>query len=527
MQTLTTAEPIAPGAAEGGPGFPGILYPGPAPDEAAEDPDFFHDLHLDAVLTAVTSGREAFRLEPFLRARCPDTDCVAYRQAVFRDLEDEPTASAIRSFAAGMVETRESLNRLRKGHYFYEQRWWLLVAARAYCRAVRALRDELSALPLRSMALLGLRDMLHGYAASPALTALERDAEDAAAGLAEVRYRLRIAGPKITVGRVEAGAPDYGAEVLATFDRFRQGAGREYRFKFTDAPELNHVEAAVADRVARLFPAEFARLAAFADRHGSFIDPGVEQFDREAQFYLAYFEHMAKAGRAGGGFCYPEVAAGGDVIRAEDTFDLALATLLARSGGRIVTNDIELHPPERMVVVTGPNQGGKTTFARTVGQLMHLAALGVPVPGTRVSLPLVDRIHTLFEREEAVEDLVSKLEDDLRRMRAILAELTDRSAVVMNETFSSTTVADQSFINRRVLEAIGAVGAWCVIVTFLDELAALTPATVSMVSTVDSAEPARRTFRILRQPADGLAYAMTIAEKHELTYDQVVARARR
>ncbi len=526
MDTLMAPDGAAP--PEGGDAaYPGILYPGPAPAELAEDPAYFHDLHLDDVVRAVTSGRDRYRLEPFLRARCPDTACIAYRQAVFRDLEDEPTAAAVRAFASGMEEVRRCLERLCKIHYVHEGGWWFLQAGLAYCNAVTGLRDGLGARPLRSMALLGLRQVLDDYTASASFRDLDRDAAAVANGLAAIRYRLRIAGPRVAVGRVAPDAPDYGAEVLATFERFRQGDGREYRFKFSERPELNHVEAAVADRVALLFPAEFAALAAFSERHAAFTDSHVERFDREVQFYLGFMGHMLLARRAGGGFCYPDVADGGGEASVEGAFDLALAARLATGGRLVVVNDVELRPPERILVVTGPNQGGKTTLARTVGQLFHLAALGVPVPGRRARFPLVDGIYTLFEREETVEDLVSKLEDDLRRVRDILARITDRSLVVMNETFSSTTVADQSFINRRVLEAVAEAGAWCVTVTFLDELASLTPATVSMVSTVDPDEPARRTFRIVRRHADGRAYALAIAEKHRLTYPQVVARARR
>jgi DNA mismatch repair protein MutS len=508
------------------PRFHGILVnrPGHGPrDDRQEAPSLLADLRLDQVLERMTAGREEYRLEPFFHARLHDADAVRYRHEVLRDLEQQALLECVGAFAERMREMRAQRARADKLRYRRQKQRWFLDAVATYCQAVRSLASDLAGLDLRSHGFRWFGDFLGGYARSEALRSLAAETQAVCDALAEVNYSLQIRGGRVTVDRYE-GEPDYSAEVEQTFARFQQGAVKSYRVGFDAFLEMNHVEAKIVSLVARLYPEAFAALDSHYARHQGYLDETVARFDREVQFYLAYLELIAPLKAAGLRFCHPQVSVRAGEVHAVEAFDLALAAKLVGERSAVVCNDFALRDPERILVVTGPNQGGKTTFARMFGQLHYLASLGLPVPGTQARLHLPDRLFAHFEREEDIRTLSGKLEDELLRIRDILQQATGDSILVMNESFSSTTLDDALLLGTQVLAQVIQLGPRCVYVTFVDELASLGEATVSMVSTVAPDDPAVRTYKLVRRPADGLAYAAAIAERYGLTYQALKRR---
>ena len=488
-----------------------------------ESPAFFVDLNLDQIVDTITAGRNEYNLKPFFYTSMDDIRAIQYRHEIMQDLENDVLFAYIKSFSDKMRAVRLHITHAEMLYYKYQKDRWILEAILTYCDAVNRLQQDLFMVNLRSRGFLAFRDYLADYGSSDYFTSLLEQTQKLIADLSGIKYCLLIKGNAITVRHSEHEM-DYSAAVEETFQKFRQGTVKDYKVKFTDWTEMNHVEAGILDLVARLYPDTFSTLDDFCAKNRNYLDETLATFDREVQFYLAYLEYIATFKRAGLKLCYPRISSECKEVFNYEGFDLALAHKLINENASVVCNDLYLKDKERILVVSGPNQGGKTTFARTFGQLHYMASLGCPVPGREAQLFLFDKLFTHFEREENINNLRGKLQDDLIRIHEIMNQATSNSIIVMNEIFTSTTLHDAVFLGRKIIEKIVKLDLLCVFVTFIDELASSSEKSVSMVSSVVPENPTLRTFKIIRRRADGLAYALSIAEKYRLTYNCIMER---
>ncbi|MGC1374347.1 MAG: hypothetical protein WA824_19585, partial [Candidatus Sulfotelmatobacter sp.] len=343
--------------------------------DGEEAPEFFKDLNLDQVVQAITEGYKDYNLAPFFYVRLHELDAISYRQEVMQDFDDVRLMEAVKTFSAQMRATRERLKQAKDLYFKYAIERGFLAAVEIYCQAAARFLQCLGELDLRSRGFQAFREYLKEYVASSSFGNLATETEKLRLDLSSVKYSLLLKDDSITVRHYD-GESDYSATVEETFSKFRREAATDYQLKVPIREGMNHIQAEILDGVALLYPDVFRALDEFSTAHADYLDEAISRFDREIQFYVAYLTYVDKFRRASLTFCLPELSRTSKEIRDRPAFDIALAGKLIRENAAVVVNDFFLDGPERVFVVSGPNQGGKTTFARMFGQLHYLACLG-------------------------------------------------------------------------------------------------------------------------------------------------------
>ncbi|MFJ4654281.1 hypothetical protein ACIP5Y_23685 [Nocardia sp. NPDC088792] len=488
------------------------------------NPALISDLNLDRIFAEITASDSSETVDRLLRAPLLHSEDVEYRREVFADLSSPTLRAQLEAFSQSITSIRRHLLELATVSHSTLRCRLRLDVLHSYCQTVLSLHQGLNGIVLESRGLASWRDYLNAYVTRAAFTGLVSGCEAALADFGEIRYSMRFDDHRIVVVKA-SGAPDYAATVEGLFQPFTHGWAPAAQDSVPWSASVHPVEELVLDELVRLFPLPFHRMMEHSNSYSDFMDPVIDRVGSELQFYFSYLRLVDKLSAHGMEFCLPEVTDSFDGIRVHGAYDLALALKCIGQGEVPVTNDYHLAGNERIIVVTGPNQGGKTTFARTFGQVAYLATLGCPVPANRARMMLTDGVFSHFERREQASDAAGKLQSELTAIKETLDHSTERTIIILNESFSSTTTVDALYIGRQVLQKISERKSIAVFVTFLDELSGL-DGVVSMVAGIGG-DATLRTFRLERKPADGRAYAMALADQFDLSYDAIVGRVAR
>jgi hypothetical protein len=232
---------------------------------------------------------------------------------------------------------------------------------------------------------------------------------------------------------------------------------------------------ALSDLTSRGLNSTSSALAQSADHVRSFY----EMLRAELGFYLSCLNLRDRLTAKGGPVCFPDpdspvpdspvpVGAGHARLSARGLYDASLA--LSLEDGQAVGNDLQADG-RRLIMITGANQGGKSTLLRSAGQAFLMMQAGMFVPADSFAASVSTGIFTHFKREEDATMEMGKLDEELDRMSVIVGQITPGCLLLCNESFASTNEREGSEIARQVIRALTEDGIRIIFVTHLYDLA--------------------------------------------------------
>lgn len=231
-------------------------------------------------------------------------------------------------------------------------------------------------------------------------------------------------------------------------------------------------------------------------------EPGLPSSQGEADFPTSGGEPRLEAGRGGAEL---------------ETTNLIPLNLAIRSGREPVGND--LTGPVSLAVITGANQGGKTTFLRSVGIAQLLLQAGMFVPATSYRASLVGAVRTHFRRAEDADLRSGKLDEELTRMSAIIDRVRPGDLVLMNESFAATDEVEGSWIAADIIDALLAYRVRVLLVTHFHALAQhYQPRPGAVFLRAERLPDGRRSHRLVPGAPNPTSHGMDL-------FDQLFARA--
>jgi len=417
-----------------------------------------------------------------LAAPLADLAAIRARQAAAESLAaDAPLAEAIRARLRGLPDLERALARLSVGRFAPRD----LAAIRDGLLAAEAIAARLAeaplppALPVSPPAGLGpelaraLADPLpasaeeggliaRGYDgeldalrrlrddARGAVAALQRDLAQAW-GVASLKIRHHqqfgyLAELPAAAGERLLRAPPATDAAFAPIHR--QSMANARRFTCRALAELDRRIAEAAEQEAKREAAAVAHLVRAALSHGAAIAATARA--------LAALDVAAASAAllAGGRWVLPALTEGRDFVLEQARHPVVEAALVRARGPAFVPNDLDLSPGRRLMLLTGPNMAGKSTFLRQAALAVILAQAGLPVPAAAARIGLVDR---LFSRVGAADDIAegrSTFMVEMTETAAILNQATERSLVVLDEVGRGTATWDGLAIAWAVVEAL-------------------------------------------------------------------------
>jgi DNA mismatch repair ATPase MutS len=189
---------------------------------------------------------------------------------------------------------------------------------------------------------------------------------------------------------------------------------------------------------------------------------------REVGFYVGCVQLHERLGRKGAAVCFPQpTPAGKATLACRGLYDVCLRL---RVDEAVVGNDVDAHH-RPLVIITGANQGGKSTFLRSVGLAQLMMQAGMFVSAEAFQADVRQTPFTHYKREEDTAMNSGKLDEELGRMSDIADRIAPNGMLLFNESFAATNEREGSQIAKQIVRALLESGVKIFFVTHMFDLA--------------------------------------------------------
>ncbi|MBE5862567.1 MAG: hypothetical protein E7295_06915 [Lachnospiraceae bacterium] len=480
----------------------------------AERPVFFQDLNLDQIMDQVTEdwGQE---VRAYFYAFPESQAEEAYRRAIYSDVKKEEIYRALMEFTMGMRIRKQYLERRERVQEELQKQVWYLREAQSYIAALEKLKESLEKAGPASEGMKALLDWVSGEVQKKEFQAFRAEVLSLWQELSGFRVLLTYEKERFTIAEGK-GTGKYDQFLSECFPAHE----KIFKSPFLGSEDFSNLEEELVKLFRKKHKDFFERLNDFYQRKYVYLPEGVPELLTEMGYYLSFAKFQRKMQENDFRFCTPRVS--GDVLSAKGLYDLALALTNLEKGQAVVSNDAYLAADESFFVLTGPNQGGKTTYARSLGQLIYFTKMGLDVPAEAAEVPYYQNLWTHFSVEESAETGRGKLMDELVRLKPMMQKGQTNCFIVINELFTTAANYDANVMGKRVLKYFIGEHWKGIYVTHLSELAKEGDGIVSLRAGVDANQV--QTYEIRRSEAKELAGANRQVEKYRLTYEQLKER---
>lgn len=297
-----------------------------------------------------------------------------------------------------------------------------------------------------------------------------------------------------------------------------------HKGSINESPLMNNL----ANIVERMLPDVTQKLKRILKKYTDTSGLSLARLADEFLFYERFINLELNISKQGNPCCMPEFS--DNDTRLSDFYNvkLAICRIKGTVDHNIVCNELEFTNEKNIMILTGPNRGGKTIFTQGIGLAFLLFQHGVFVPCSKGEMLICDGIYTHFPADENATVSLGRLGEESQRLSEICKTATSKSLLLFNESFATTSHTESIYIATDVLKYLCCLGARVCFNTHIHELAenadkfsSSNQSVCRAVSVVMGCENGERSYKISYKKPDSKSYAHDIAYKYGITFEQL------